>query len=72
MQKVIQGNGQTVLNVCGCGRLHFTYGPMTLHFEREEFMRFAGEVGRLAAHLQHVIAGRESILAQGQNDMVCH
>jgi ribosomal protein S27AE len=31
MQKVIQSDGQAVLNVCGCGRLHFTYGPLTLH-----------------------------------------
>lgn len=72
MENFIHGNGQAALNVCGCGRLHFTYGPITLHFEHEEFTRFAGEVGRLATHLQHVIAGREPVLVPGQNGTVCH
>mgnify|MGYP001564578298 CR=1 FL=1 len=72
MQKVVQSDGQTALNLCGCGRPHFTYGPITLHFEREEFTRFAGVVGRLATHLQHVIAGREPVLTPGQNGTVRH
>jgi hypothetical protein len=72
MQKTIQSDGQTVLNMCGCGRLHFTYGPLTLHFEREEFTRFACEVGWLATRLQHVVADREPVLMPGQNGTVCH
>ena len=51
MDNVIHGNGQAALNVCGCDRLHFTYGPITLHFDRDEFVAFAGAVGatRLSA-----------------------
>jgi hypothetical protein len=53
----VNHDGQTTLDVCGCGRLHLTYGPITLNFEREEFVRFARDVGRLASYLatvQHI------------------
>jgi hypothetical protein len=72
MQRVMQGDGEAVLHLCGCGKLHLTYGPLTLHFEQAEFIRFAGEVGRLATRLQHVIADREPVLMPGQNGPVCH
>ncbi len=44
-------DGQTALAVCGCGRLHLTYGPVTLNFQRDEFVKFARDVDRLAAYL---------------------
>lgn len=72
MDNFIHGAEGAALNICGCGKLHFTYGPLTIHFEHKEFTRFAGEVGRLAAHLQHVIAGRELALIPGQSGNVCH
>jgi hypothetical protein len=37
MHKGLESNGQTALSICGCGRLHFSYGPLTLHFERTSF-----------------------------------
>lgn len=53
---------QTTLDVCGCGRLHLTYGAVTLNFKRDEFVRFARDVGRLANYLATVqhIAGPSS------------
>lgn len=50
----ITQDGQTTLDVCGCGRLHLTHGPVTLNFQREEFLRFARDVGRLANYLAAV------------------
>ena len=53
----VNQDGQTTLDVCGCGRLHLTYGPVTLNFKRDEFVRFARDVGRLANYLatvQHI------------------
>jgi hypothetical protein len=50
-------DGQATLDVCGCGRLHLTYGPVTLNFKRDEFVRFARDVSRLANYLataQHI------------------
>lgn len=44
-------DGHTTLDVCGCGRLHLTYGPVTLNFQRDDFVRFARDVGRLADYL---------------------
>ncbi len=34
MDRIIHGGGQAILN--GCGKLHFTYGPVTVHFDQEE------------------------------------
>lgn len=50
----VNQEGQTTLDVCGCGRLHLTYGPVTLNFQRDEFVRFARDVGRLANYLATV------------------
>lgn len=47
----VNQDGHTMLDVCGCGRLHLTYGAITLNVRREEFLRFAREVERLADYL---------------------
>jgi hypothetical protein len=47
----VNQDGHTMLDVCGCGRLHLTYGAVTLNFQREEFLRFARDVERLADYL---------------------
>jgi hypothetical protein len=47
-------DSQTTLDVCGCGRLHLTFGTVTLNFQRDEFVRFARDVGRLANYLAAV------------------
>lgn len=47
----VTGRRQATLDVCGCGRLHLTYGALTLHFEREEFMRFARELEHMSQYL---------------------
>jgi hypothetical protein len=39
------------LNVCDCSRIHLTYGSVTLHFEKEEFLTYAMHVGRMATHV---------------------
>ncbi len=72
MQKVLHSSGQTALNICGCGRLHFSYGPLTLHFEREEFLAFAGEVAKLVAQLRQIEDGRHPVLPQSQHATRCH
>ena len=42
---------QATLDVCGCGRLHLTYGALTLHFERDEFVQFAHELEHMSQYL---------------------
>lgn len=49
MDKVLRTDGPMKLVLCGCGRLHVTCGPVTLHFDRDEFLVFADSVSRLAA-----------------------
>ena len=49
MENVLSIDLQSKVAFCGCGKLHFTYGPLTLHFDRVEFLAFADSVGRLGA-----------------------
>lgn len=39
------------LQVCECAQLHLTYGSLTLHFDQENFLRFATTVPAWAAQL---------------------
>lgn len=39
------------LNVCNCGGINLTYGSVTFHFEKEEFLAYAMHVGRMATHV---------------------
>jgi hypothetical protein len=72
MERLIQGKGQAVLNVCGCSKLHFTYGPITLHFDQEEFLTFADAVNHAAAHLRHTGYQRGPVALPGGNGTACH
>jgi hypothetical protein len=72
MHHVIRTDGRTVLNICACGKLHFTHGPVTLHFEHEEFAAFAAAVAHLAANFSLVQADRRSVPAPPHTDTLCH
>ena len=72
MDNVIHGNGQAALNLCGCGRLHFTYGPITLHFERDEFEVFAGVVGRLATQVPDAENHPSPLTRTPTTETICH
>lgn len=37
-----------VLEVCECGRVYLTYGPVTMTFQYAEFVQYARNVARLA------------------------
>lgn len=72
MEQVLRGDGQAKVGVCGCGRLHFTYGAVTLHFDREEFLAFAESVGRLGSMVRRV--AKVPLLAADivPNTTACH
>ncbi len=53
MERTLRVSEQMTLSECGCGRLQFTYGPVTLHFERTEFLLFARDVAHLLTHVAH-------------------
>lgn len=72
MSKHFHHAEQSILNICGCGRLHFTYGPVTLHFDRDEFLAFAGEMSRLAGLVRTTIEGQDSIPMPSRNRPACH
>lgn len=72
MDKTLRADGPMKLVLCGCGRLHVTCGPVTLHFNREEFLAFADTVGRLAAIVAQQPAGLAPAARQGAHTEVCH
>lgn len=53
MEETMRVEKPMKLALCGCGRLHLTCGPVTLHFTRDEFVVFAESVRRLAAVAAH-------------------
>lgn len=72
MHSTIQGTGRTTLNVCTCGRLHFTYGPITLHFEPSEFLGFAGDVATIATEFRQMQASQLTVQGTTGDGTACH
>jgi hypothetical protein len=65
-------NGQGKLALCECGKLHFTYGAVTVHFESEEFFLFAEAVGRLSAMIRQTAHGSSLTPRPTSNVKVSH
>ena len=72
MENVLRGDLQSKLAFCGCGKLHFTYGPLTLHFDRVEFLAFADSVGRLGALVRQAAKDSSVVSGHVSNATVCH
>ncbi|GKS56760.1 hypothetical protein YTPLAS18_02870 [Nitrospira sp.] len=53
MKSAFNGKEQPKVAICACGTLHFSYGPMTLQFDRSEFISFAESVRRLGVLVSH-------------------
>ncbi len=71
MENFIHGKRQARLNVCGCGRLHVTYGPITLHFEPEEFLAFGEALTQLVDQFRRIQRERLVPSPPGR-ETVCH
>lgn len=63
---------QLKLNVCDCSRIHLTYGSITLHFEREEFLAFAMQLTRMAAHVSNTAGFRKVPGLADTETTTCH
>lgn len=72
MQKNHRSDKQTILSICDCGGLHLTYGPLTLHFERDEFIAFSGSVAQLASQLREVEEHSLALPLSTHNNSACH
>ena len=72
MENVLRGELQSKVAFCGCGKLHFTYGPLTLHFDRSEFLAFADSVGRIGAIVGQAAKDSPIVPSHGPNAIVCH
>jgi hypothetical protein len=72
MDKRTGNEGAMKLVLYGCGRVHITCGPMTLHLEREEFLTFADGVEHLLAMVKQAPAGLVPAARQGARPEVCH
>lgn len=72
MENVLRGELQSKMAFCGCGKLHFTYGPITLHFDRSEFLAFADSVGRLGALVRQAAKDPTVAPSYVPNATICH
>jgi hypothetical protein len=72
MQKHHPSDRQTVLSICDCGGLHLTYGTLTLHFTRDEFIDFAGSVAQLASQLGEVEERSLVLSLSSHKNSACH
>ena len=72
MEHVLRGEGQSRVMLCDCGKFHFTYGSITLHFDRDEFLVFAESVGRLSTMVRQATAGSSFAAGRIPNTTVCH
>lgn len=63
---------QLKLNVCDCSRIHLTYGSITLHFEKEEFLAYAMQLTRIAAHVTNTAGFRRAPGLPDTQNTTCH
>ena len=68
----MQGKGQGKLALCGCGKIHFSYGAVTLHFGRDEFLLFAESVGRLGGMVKQAVHSSMLSSTTGAPANMCH
>lgn len=72
MEEVLRKDGRARIVLCRCGRLHFTYGPLTLRFSQEEFMRFTESVNRLAAQVRQTLRTASPTASLSSDTSLCH
>ncbi|MFO0775516.1 MAG: hypothetical protein U0172_12705 [Nitrospiraceae bacterium] len=72
MKEAGQEDGVTKVTLCGCGKLHFSYGPVTVHFERDQFLQFAESVGRIAACVRQAPHNQATSGSAQPASTLCH
>jgi hypothetical protein len=72
MNKTVDKESPMKLVLCGCGKLHLTYGPITLHLTRDEFLVLADSVRRLAAIVAQPSMNPPLVAAPASSNEVCH
>lgn len=72
MKKTLRTQEAMKLVLCGCGKIHVTWGSITLHFMRDEFQAFAESIRRLAAIMTQPSANEKSPATTSSFSEVCH
>ena len=72
MERALRGDLQSKMALCGCGKIHFTYGPLTLHFERGDFLSFADSVGQLGTLVRQAAKDSTVVPSHAPNATICH
>lgn len=66
-------NEQLKMEMCECGHLHLTYKSMTLHFEKGEFLAYAGHLARMAARVSLTVnLPQTRSFGETKNTTSCH
>ena len=68
----VKDGGRPTLNMCTCGKVHFSYSSITFHFEAEEFISFATAVALLFSQYKHMHTVRLSSSLSSLHNESCH
>lgn len=72
MDQMSPGLHKTTVTICACGKLHFTYGAITLRFDPDEFLAFATSVGTQASQLRQALGTKHRTVPSSAHGDVCH
>lgn len=72
MQKTVGKESSMKLVLCDCGKLHLTYGALTLHLTRDEFLVFSESIRRLATIVAQPPVGQHPATLRSSPSEVCH
>jgi hypothetical protein len=63
---------KATLTTCSCGKLYFTYGPITVQFDPDQFLAFASSVAMLLSQFQQAVKLPNPSGASHAHGDLCH
>jgi hypothetical protein len=63
---------KATLTTCSCGKLYFTYGPITVQLDPDQFLAFASSVAMLESQFQQTVNMPNFSGTSHPNGDLCH
>lgn len=67
-----QNHHKTTLTACACGQVHFTYGPITVRFDPDQFLAFAASVAMLSSQFRQSVGSLHPVETSSTHGDLCH
>lgn len=66
------GHHKPTLTVCACGQIRFTYGPITVRFDPDQFLAFASSVAMRGSQFRQSVGNCHPADASSAHGDLCH